>query len=213
MASQQSYEAPGLDVAAMGEALGQWFQQQEYETQVLPGPGDGVTVQARKHKSILLRSMVALTITITSQEDKVLVQAGQAKWALQAVEGVAALIIFWPLLALPAYAAIKQKQLIDESMQFIDRYVAAAGGKQISIAPMPPAPMPTARPASQPEARCPSCSQPVRLGAKFCDHCGATLSALCENCGAALRPGARFCDSCGAAAAPASQPETGTADA
>lgn len=46
---------------------------------------------------------------------------------------------------------------------------------------------------------CPSCKQPLRQGAKFCDNCGAPAPAanLCKSCGKTLRPGARFCDNCG----------------
>jgi hypothetical protein len=46
---------------------------------------------------------------------------------------------------------------------------------------------------------CPSCKQPLRQGAKFCDNCGAPapVSHNCRSCGKPLRPGARFCDDCG----------------
>jgi len=208
MANQRMYNAPGLDVPAMGAALAQWFQQQEYESQVLPGPGEGATVQARKPRSWMLRvgGSPALTITLAPQkEDDVLVQWGNAKWGMQAVSGVAALIIFWPLMALPAYAAIKQKQLIDETLDFMDRYVGEAGGTQVAVTPIaPPAPRPAPKPqpAPQPvpevETLCPSCGKPVRAGAKFCDSCGAPTQVLCASCGATLRPGAKFCDECGA---------------
>jgi len=178
VANQQLYNVPGLDAATLAQALDQWFQQQEYETQVLEGPGEGMTVQARRHKSFMLRGSVALTVTITPQDDNLLIQAGQAKWALQAVEGVAALILFWPLLALPAYAAYKQKELIDDSMQFISQYITAAGGKPLSTVPMPPAPPVRApQPPPPPETRCASCNQPLRAGAKFCDSCGAPVAA------------------------------------
>ena len=202
MANQRMYNAPGLDISAMALALAKWFQQQEYETQILPGSGEGATVQARKPRSWMLRvgGGPALTMSIAPQkDDNVLVQWGNAKWGMQAVSGVAALIIFWPLLALPAYAAIKQKQLIDETLDFMDRYVGEAGGTQVAALPIaPPTPRPAAKPQPETQARCPACNEPVREGAKFCDHCGAPTEVACAKCGANLRPGAKFCDECGA---------------
>jgi len=65
---------------------------------------------------------------------------------------------------------------------------------------------------------CPNCGKPLRPGAKFCGHCGATLpaaapplatgqqaappaaaqpGALCPHCGKPVRPGAKFCSNCG----------------
>ena len=128
--------------------------------------GEGATVQARKPRSWMLRvgGGPALTISIAPQkEDNVLVQWGNAKWGMQAVSGVAALIIFWPLLALPAYAAIKQKQLIDETLDFMDRYVGEAGGTQVAalpIAPMAASPAPKPQPVPQVEAHCPPVTDP-----------------------------------------------------
>ncbi|MBC7232132.1 MAG: zinc ribbon domain-containing protein [Chloroflexi bacterium] len=50
------------------------------------------------------------------------------------------------------------------------------------------------------QARCPSCNQPVRAGAKFCDNREASLVLVCAKCGTQLPPGSKFCDSCGAPA-------------
>jgi membrane protease subunit (stomatin/prohibitin family) len=50
---------------------------------------------------------------------------------------------------------------------------------------------------------CPSCSEPVAAGAKFCASCGAAQpqSRHCTNCGAELGVAAKFCGDCGTAAA------------
>jgi class 3 adenylate cyclase/tetratricopeptide (TPR) repeat protein len=44
---------------------------------------------------------------------------------------------------------------------------------------------------------CANCGTENEAGRKFCDNCGAGLSAGCPKCGAANRPGARFCADCG----------------
>jgi class 3 adenylate cyclase/tetratricopeptide (TPR) repeat protein len=44
---------------------------------------------------------------------------------------------------------------------------------------------------------CSQCRHPNRDESKFCDQCGAPLSAACPDCGAANAPGAKFCSQCG----------------
>ncbi|MDI7276810.1 MAG: zinc ribbon domain-containing protein [Anaerolineae bacterium] len=46
--------------------------------------------------------------------------------------------------------------------------------------------------------RCPACSRYVRVGARFCQNCGAAQPFLCPQCGRPLRAQARYCDGCGA---------------
>jgi tetratricopeptide (TPR) repeat protein len=51
---------------------------------------------------------------------------------------------------------------------------------------------------------CPSCGAPA--SGKFCNQCGAALSAACRECGNPLPRGARFCNQCGAAVSPRAAP-------
>jgi hypothetical protein len=48
-------------------------------------------------------------------------------------------------------------------------------------------------------ACCPSCSKPVKPGARFCESCGKPIGCLCPRCGRPVRPQARFCEACGTA--------------
>lgn len=188
MADQRLYHAPGLDVQKLAKELESWFRQRDLEAQTLPGVGGGAVVQARMTKQLLLRGSLALTVTLTPQGENLLVQTGAAKWGVHAATGVAAALIFWPLLALPAYGAYKQKELIDETWAFLDRYVGTAGGSAL-----------TAAPAVQGGAgTCPECGAALVEGAKFCPSCGAKLAQECGKCGAILLPGAKFCANCGA---------------
>jgi class 3 adenylate cyclase/tetratricopeptide (TPR) repeat protein len=45
---------------------------------------------------------------------------------------------------------------------------------------------------------CPRCQARSREGARFCEHCGVSLSAICAQCGAPLGERASFCGACGA---------------
>jgi class 3 adenylate cyclase/tetratricopeptide (TPR) repeat protein len=46
---------------------------------------------------------------------------------------------------------------------------------------------------------CPRCQARNRDGLRFCEYCGAQLSATCERCGAPIVGAVRFCGSCGSA--------------
>jgi class 3 adenylate cyclase/predicted ATPase len=46
---------------------------------------------------------------------------------------------------------------------------------------------------------CPRCQQANPPGSKFCQECGARLSARCPSCGAEVPGGAKFCNECGQA--------------
>jgi len=197
MAEQRSYLVPGLDLAQLAQELAGFYQSQDNETQVLNGPGGGYIVQTRGRD--FLRKGVAFSVTLTQQDDDLSVQTGSAKWVTQALSGVVALILFWPLLALPAYVVIKQRELKIDTWEFVEQVITAKGGSRV----MPQ--IPVAAPVTAPDqvttpAVCPSCSEPVRVGAKFCDKCGASVVRTCVGCGAELRPGAKFCDHCGRAA-------------
>jgi hypothetical protein len=199
MADQKMYQAPGVDLHHLGQSLGQWYGGKGLKTQTMEGPGGAVVVQASQGSGLVkaFGGEAALTVTLTAQGDNLFVQTGGAKWVTHAATGVVGLIIFWPLAAVPAYGAYKQKELIDETHQFIEQYLATGG--QMPAA-MPMAGMAPAVPAApQAQAACPSCNKPLRPGAKFCDSCGAKIATNCAKCGGALRPGAKFCDSCGAA--------------
>ena len=187
MANQKMYLAPGLDVQHLADALTQWLQSQGNETQALNVPG-GLTIQARHTQNTAAKwgGGVALNVMLLQQDDNLQVQVGTSKWTTQAVSGVAAAIFFWPLLALPAYAAYKQKELIDSAWQFIDQYVVSGG--QVSMPAMVSGPAATfaAVPTSSAQAACPSCGKLVRADAKFCPNCGAKLELTCSECSASL---------------------------
>jgi len=199
MAEQRSFLVPGLDLAQFAQELAGFYQGQDNETQVLNGPGGGYIVQTRGRD--FFRKGVAFSVTLIQKDDDLSVQMGSAKWVTQALSGVVALILFWPLLALPAYVVIKQRELMRDTWDFVEQTISAKGGSRVM--PQVPVAAPAAAPGtSSTPAVCPSCGEPVRAGAKFCDKCGASVVRTCKGCGAELRPGAKFCDHCGRAAEP-----------
>jgi RNA polymerase subunit RPABC4/transcription elongation factor Spt4 len=204
MANPKTYQFPaetdlGSVVERLGAGLNQWFQQQEYETQFLPAGEGRAVVQAKKGKGFV-QSLVpsALTVDITARDGKLVVQWGNAKWGLQAATGIVSLIIFWPVAALPAWSAYKQKQLIDGALDFVGQNIAALGGSEVMPTMVLATPAPAAPKRVEPATTlCPNCGQKVAEGAKFCPNCGTTLVAICANCGKNRAAGAKFCPTCG----------------
>jgi class 3 adenylate cyclase/tetratricopeptide (TPR) repeat protein len=60
---------------------------------------------------------------------------------------------------------------------------------------------------------CSACQHENRVGAAFCEECGARLERRCPSCGEPCAPAAKFCSSCGTslAARPAQKPEEAVA--
>lgn len=206
MAEQRSYHAPDLDVETLGEALFQWYQSQGFEAQKVAGPNGAVIVQARKEDTwrTVAGLSAALSVELVLQGENLFVRAGAAKWADKAVVGVLTALFFFPLLALPAWGAYKQKELIDDTLRFIERYVVSGGQvpREYGVVPgavsEPWAGAPQGANQAPRMTACPQCGAQVRGGARFCDNCGAALVVVCPECKAELRAGARFCDACGA---------------
>lgn len=90
--------------------------------------------------------------------------------------------------------AITLSETKQECSDLVDEFAGQAGQ---AAPPAPPAA--GAKVGSDQTPSCPSCGARVTQGAKFCDSCGAALTAkACAKCGAAVRPAAKFCDNCGA---------------
>lgn len=199
MSDQRTFKAPNINLKDFAQQVASFFQNEDYEVQVVEAMG-GIMIQSRA-KDFIKRESVALTVTAAVQGENVLVQTGRAKWGANVATGVAAAIFFWPLLALPAYTSIKQKQLIDDTWELIERYMMSIGavpamaiGIPQSQVVVPAFPGQVSQPMG---STCPSCGTPTRSDAKFCDNCGEKLTAFCDKCGVQLRQGAKFCDNCG----------------
>jgi len=200
MSDQRTFKAPNINLKDLAQQVANFHQNEGYEVQVVEAKG-GIMIQSRA-KDLIKRYGVALTVTATIQGEDVLVQTGHAKWGANVATGVAAAMFFWPLLAIPAYTSIKQKQLIDDTWELVERYMVSIGAAPTMAAGMPPLPVaaPAPEQASQPAGgTCPSCGKSVRADAMFCDNCGKLLAAVCAKCEAKLRQEAKFCDNCGAA--------------
>lgn len=169
----------------------------------------------------------ALTAVVTMEGEYVCVEMGGAKWADKGVAAGVGAVLFFPALITAGVGAYQQSHLQTNAWQFIEQYVrtnsAFAGsmggslgfGQQPQRFPgysggmpgappgrgqqgpgAPPKPVNMGAPSASGPV-CSACSQPLPVGSKFCQACGAPASKACLRCGKDLTPAARFCNNCG----------------
>jgi len=102
---------------------------------------------------------------------------------------------------------LMQSDVREDLEQEIEREVAAlrqsrpAETTEARPARVRPAGPATATQAADADGRfvtCPSCGRRARAGAKFCTHCGASVSLTCPECGTPVSANDRCCSRCGA---------------
>lgn len=93
------------------------------------------------------------------------------------------------------------------------RPVEAVEGRRGRRAVAPPAVRPQPVVADGKLTDCPACGGQVRVSARFCTHCGASLASTCPECGVLVKADDQFCSGCGAQLAKVEAAETIPADA
>lgn len=177
----------------IAQALMAEFNQGNLRAQAL-GHGDRIVVQVGTRPGAMSGGQTAMTVTVQSLEDGIMVELGQQAWL-----GVAA------SLGMSALAAIRNPfsllgRLDDiaqdiENLQVSERVWAVISG--------------TARAAGASaelsenlrRTTCEYCHVANPVGAPTCGACGAPLGkaqpVTCHNCGYVMRPGESPCPNCG----------------
>ena len=143
-------------------------------------------LQARKSSTLLDLTGLssALTIKVTPEHGGTRVEIGMQKWFDKAAVAAVAMVVFPPLLALPALGAYWQHKLTEDAWKIIEAHIARKAGDYVP--PMP--------------GRCGTCGAVNATGSAFCATCGADLRVglTCESCGTVQRDtSARYCNRCG----------------
>jgi hypothetical protein len=178
-----------------GQTIMDRFKLDDYETQKLAAPNDGVIVQLRKKGSwrSALGMSSALTVTLTKQEDNLIADIGAAKWGEKAAVGAAGVLFFPPALITAAYGAWKQSQMPEQVFEIIEQQIQLSQGKIKKEMTTDDA---QASVVSNLIA-CPACKQSIKPDSKFCPNCGAPLKLKCPSCGTDITAGSKFCGNCG----------------
>jgi len=120
------------------------------------------------------------------------------------------LALVLPVLIRQREARARQQPAVAQERRAAAAHEVAARPEVSQVAPATASGVAQPQPAVAPvkgEISCPNCGTGLRLGAKFCGHCGKTIAVqvsiptssptYCPSCGGPLRPGARFCGVCG----------------
>ena len=179
---------PGVEaeVARLQNELRALFDTNKaYEVQTMQVSSTAV-LQARKTGTLrdLTGLSAALTIKVTPEQGGTRVEIGMQKWFDKAAVAAVALVVFPPLMALPALGFYWQHRLTEDAWKVIESHIARKAGGYVP--PMP--------------GRCGNCGSVVTSGSTFCSGCGANLrvAQTCPSCGAQQKDSsARFCNRCG----------------
>lgn len=222
---RRTFYGPDIDIPSLARALADSFSREGYQVQNVPVPNSGFMVQARKEDTLrkIAGMSSALTAVLTMEGEYVCIEMGGAKWADKGVAAGVGAILFFPALITAGVGAFQQSHLQKNAWQFIEQYVRTnsafggsigmggsmgyppqpprspsgqGGGNPAGRGPQRPDPVNMGGPSS-PGPVCATCSQPLPVGSKFCQACGAPASKACMRCGKDLAPDARFCNQCG----------------
>src|SRR5215472_9845323 len=192
---QARYYPGTFDLNQLASQLAWQFQTRGFQTQSF-GAGNQMVVQLRKggEAAKLFGAQAALTVMLTQYPDGLLVTLGQKRWGDKAVAAGVGAFILWPLAITAAVGAVRQSNLPDEVLSWLDVLVLQQNPRAFP-GPVPPQLMaqamgmyqppppnvapapPPAAPAPPPQIFCPACHRPNNVGATFCQHCAAPLAA------------------------------------
>ncbi|MEW6367240.1 MAG: zinc ribbon domain-containing protein [Acidobacteriota bacterium] len=216
---KRHFYGPDIDMQALAQSLTEWFARDGYQTQIMPAPNGGLTVQARKEDTLrkIAGMSSALTAMIGLEGEYVSVEMGGAKWADKGVVAGVGAIVFFPALITAGVGAYQQSQLQTKAWRFIEEYVrtnSAFGGSPAGAAPgfstapsfgasQAPFQGPQAFGSAQGQPGAPHGPvrppPPVTMGSP--GQAGVAAGPVaCVQCGQPLQPGSKFCNACGAAA-------------
>jgi hypothetical protein len=158
MSEQKVYSAPNIDINELSHTIMDRFKLDNYEAQKLKAPNDGVIVQLRQKGSwrSALGMSSALTITLTKQNENLIVDIGAAKWGDKAAVGAVGALVFPPALITAAYGAWKQSQLPDQVFTSIEQQIQLSQGTTEQVTPASN----TQNTIADKTATCPSCKSP-----------------------------------------------------
>ncbi len=157
---------------------------------------NGYTVQCKGDASAewtkYLGMDVAVSVNLTQDEDRLIVNIGTEKWAEKIGMAAVGSIFFQPLVLTAGIGALRQAALPTDIFNFIGTFL---GSDPI-----------IERTTPEPELEkniCPYCGTENRIGAIFCKACGQKLEeekeAYCPDCGGPLDGDEAFCPYCGRA--------------
>lgn len=153
---------------------------------------DGFVIQASQPKDgwkTISGTRLAITVQLIKLGDHLNVMVGQGQWADKIGAGTLGWFVAWPLAVTAGIGAFKQKKLVQEIFDIVERTILFGGQSAV------------VRNAgvrlTEGAVVCPKCKVQCAAGSKFCHVCGEKILNECPGCGASLVPGSAFCNQCG----------------
>ncbi|MGA9099501.1 MAG: zinc ribbon domain-containing protein [Methanotrichaceae archaeon] len=186
MVETRTFYAIGIDQKDLARMVSSWLKIHDFESQLVDLPDGRIAVQARQPESwrSILGMSSALNITFGTKGSDLMVEAEAGRWADKIAVGAVGAFIIHPLLITAAYGTWKQSQLPDRVFEVIEQYLKEHQGPtrttriqvQSSGDLSPNRVVSDTSSTATPEGTaCPNCGQAVKIGAKYCDQCGAKL--------------------------------------
>lgn len=135
------YDPRGLSSTELGNALLEWFRQQDFETRSFTDVTGRYVVQVRKASTArsILGLNYALTVSLTSQPDsKLLIELGGADWTDKIISGAVGVLLIYPLIFTAAYGAWQQSDLSNRVWDFLSGYIYNRTGQPVTGFPAVP---------------------------------------------------------------------------
>lgn len=129
--TEQTYWDVDVDVDELADELIAWFRRQGFETQDFGEGRHAVVVQARKAEwwRTVSGTALALTVRLIRQQNDLLVQVGATEWTDKAVGGALGLLVAWPFALTTGVGLIRQSQLPQEVLDWIETYLYGRRGR------------------------------------------------------------------------------------
>ena len=183
--------AEGMKITDVGEAIISYLSSDHNMYAEGTTTPEGYFLQAKTQDSgwkKLAGMSKATQVQIIGNDDLITVSVGSGEWSDKVGAGVVGAIVFAPLMFTAAFGAWEQKKLVEQIFTFVQNYIAS-GGRSVVV---------TSTPIDHGDVvECPSCKAKNTPDKKFCNECGAPLSATCPSCGKPVAFGAKFCGECG----------------
>jgi len=129
--TEQTYWDVDVDVDELADELIAWFRRQGFETQDFGEGRHAVVIQARKAEwwRTVSGTALALTVRLIRQRNDLRVQVGATEWTDKAVGGALGLLVAWPFAITTGVGLIRQSQLPQEVLDWIETYLYGRGGR------------------------------------------------------------------------------------
>ena len=181
--TQKSFKTKLQNVEQVVEDFRNHFESKDYKVESNPTTdGAFISLTNKNIFKTISGLQTGLNITLSVYDDSITAKMDVGIFGKQAVPGLIAMLVFWPILVTQIVGLIKQNKLDTEAYDVLEKSIKEHEPKTAAF-----------------EEYCPYCGEGIEKGAKFCPHCGENLvtDITCPECGQKVPEDTKFCPNCG----------------